>query len=152
MIMAISHQVLNTVFEVSVDRPHALRNNHSSLDGLLLRNTSFLITLTHVSTGAGDPHIHPVSRSRLYEQVAKKIVRWMTESDLQPGDRLPPERELAARLGVSRATISQALVAMEVVGVVSVRQGDGVIVTDAAAEAQLVDGIGANNQRMPDIL
>jgi len=105
-----------------------------------------------VTSSTPDPHIRPISRSRLYEQVAEKIVRWMTESDLQPGDRLPPERELAARLGVSRATISQALVAMEVVGVVSVRQGDGVIVTDAAAEAQLVDGIGANNQRMPDIL
>ena len=40
-----------------------------------------------------------------------QIQAWVTENGLQVGDRLPPERELAARLGVSRATVSQAFVA-----------------------------------------
>ena len=43
-------------------------------------------------------------RTRLYEQVAGQISSWIGENGLQPGDRLPPERELAQRLGVSRAT------------------------------------------------
>lgn len=47
---------------------------------------------------------------------------------MAPGDRLPPERELAAELGVSRATLSQALVALEVAGRVEVRHGDGAVV------------------------
>ena len=59
----------------------------------------------------------PLTRIRLYEQVAEQISGWIREHDLRPGDRLPPERELAARLGVSRATLSQALVALEVIGV-----------------------------------
>ena len=71
--------------------------------------------------------LRPVPRPRLYEQVVSQIQEWIEESGLALGDRLPPERELATRLGVSRATVSQALVAMEVVGIVSVRHGDGVI-------------------------
>ena len=59
-------------------------------------------------------------RTRLYEQVAGQISAWISDNGLAPGDKLPPERELAQRLGVSRATLSQALVALEVVGVVEV--------------------------------
>ncbi len=70
--------------------------------------------------------LRPVTRPRLYEQVVSQIQAWIAENGLEVGDRLPPERELASRLGVSRATVSQALVAMEVVGMVSVRHGDGV--------------------------
>ena len=55
-----------------------------------------------------------------------------SEHDLQPGDKLPAERELAARLGVSRATLSQALVALEVIGAVAVRHGDGTVVGEGA--------------------
>lgn len=71
-----------------------------------------------------------VSRARLYEQVAAQITDWIAAEHLAPGDRLPAERELATRLGVSRATLSQALVALEVVGVVAVRHGDGTVVTE----------------------
>src|SRR6478736_5397239 len=68
-------------------------------------------------------------RTRLYEQVAGQISSWIDDNGLRAGDKLPPERELAQRLGVSRATLSQALVALEVVGVVEVRHGDGTVVT-----------------------
>ena len=73
-----------------------------------------------------------LNRSRLYEQVAEQITAWIADNGLGPGDRIPPERELATRLGVSRATLSQALVALEVVGVVAVRHGDGTVVTRAS--------------------
>jgi GntR family transcriptional repressor for pyruvate dehydrogenase complex len=49
-----------------------------------------------------------------------QIHAWTAENGLEVGDRLPPKRELGTKLGVSRATVSQALVAMEVVGTVSV--------------------------------
>ena len=71
-------------------------------------------------------------RTRLYEQVAEQITAWIADNGLKAGDRLPPERELATRLGVSRATLSQALVALEVIGVVAVRHGDGTVLTDNA--------------------
>ena len=81
-------------------------------------------------------------RTRLYEQVAGQISAWITDNGLEPGDRLPPERELAQRLGVSRATLSQALVALEVIGVVAVRHGDGTVVTGRQRQAtRIVEAI-----------
>ncbi len=97
-----------------------------------------------------------VSRARLYEQVAAQITDWIARQGLQPGDRLPPERELATRLGVSRATLSQALVALEVVGVVTVRHGDGTIVTAEAARRasarSISDAIRAHADRIPEVI
>ena len=91
-------------------------------------------------------------RTRLYEQVAEQISVWITENGLQAGDRLPPERELAVRLGVSRATLSQALVALEVVGVVAVRHGDGTVLTGVAASGRVTDAIRAHADRLPDVI
>ncbi len=94
----------------------------------------------------------PVLRSRLYEQVADQISTWITENGLLPGDRLPPERELAQRLGVSRATLSQALVALEVIGVVVVRHGDGTVLTERARTGPVIDAIRAHADRLPEII
>jgi GntR family transcriptional repressor for pyruvate dehydrogenase complex len=94
----------------------------------------------------------PVLRSRLYEQVADQISTWITENGLVPGDRLPPERELAQRLGVSRATLSQALVALEVIGVVVVRHGDGTVLTERARTAPVIEAIRAHADRLPEII
>jgi GntR family transcriptional repressor for pyruvate dehydrogenase complex len=90
-------------------------------------------------------------RSRLYEQVAQQITTWISDNGLQPGDRLPPERELAQRLGVSRATLSQALVALEVIGVVAVRHGDGTVVTRSRTRS-IVEAIRAHADRLPEVI
>ncbi len=92
-----------------------------------------------------------LSRARLYEQVAEQITRWIESNDLQEGDRLPPERDLAHRLGVSRATLSQALVALEVVGVVAVRHGDGTVVR-RPGPARIAEAIRAHAHRLPEII
>ncbi len=91
-------------------------------------------------------------RTRLYEQVAEQITVWIAENGLRRGDRLPPERELAVRLGVSRATLSQALVALEVIGAVAVRHGDGTVVSDSPAQARIVEAIRAHADRLPEII
>ena len=90
-------------------------------------------------------------RSRLYEQVAEQITAWIADNGLRPGDRIPPERELAARLGVSRATLSQALVALEVVGVVAVRHGDGTVVTQSRTR-RIVEAIREHANRLPEVI
>jgi GntR family transcriptional repressor for pyruvate dehydrogenase complex len=102
------------------------------------------------------PPITPVfperlMRTRLYEQVAEQITRWIATNGLVAGDKLPPERELASRLGVSRATLSQALVALEVIGVVAVRHGDGTVLKPPAA-ARIVDAIRAHADRLPEVI
>lgn len=93
-----------------------------------------------------------MSRPRLYEQVAEQILAWVHESGLSAGDRLPAERELAARLGVSRATVAQALVAMEVVGVVAVRHGDGAILVESPGASKVVAALRQHAQRLPEII
>ena len=92
-----------------------------------------------------------LTRTRLYEQVAEQITAWIADNGLEPGDRIPPERELATRLGVSRATLSQALVALEVIGVVAVRHGDGTIVTQSRTR-RIVEAIQAHADRLPEII
>ena len=96
--------------------------------------------------------LRPVTRPRLYEQVVSQIQTWITENGVGVGDRLPPERELATRLGVSRATVSQALVAMEVAGVVAVRHGDGVILMEPAGSTKLVNALRQHAQQLPEII
>lgn len=93
-----------------------------------------------------------LSRRRLYEDVTAQISEWIEENGLKPGDRLPPEREIATSLGVSRATVSQALVALEVLGVVDVRHGDGAILRTPSAGARVVAALQGHVQRMPEII
>ena len=94
-----------------------------------------------------------LTRTRLYEQVAGQISLWIGDNGLKAGDRLPPERELAQRLGVSRATLSQALVALEVIGVVEVRHGDGTVVTTGHGQStRIVEAIRSHADRLPEII
>jgi GntR family transcriptional regulator, hexuronate regulon transcriptional repressor len=68
---------------------------------------------------------------RLYQTVAEKIIRAIVSGEYKVGDRLPPERELAATLRVSRPTIREAIIALELQCLVEVRIGSGVYVTAA---------------------
>jgi GntR family transcriptional repressor for pyruvate dehydrogenase complex len=104
-----------------------------------------------MAASTGRPLPPKVTRTRLYEQVAEQITAWAAESGLQVGDRLPPERELAVQLGVSRATLSQALVALEVVGVVAVRHGDGTVLVRPTT-ATITQAIRDHADRLPEII
>jgi GntR family transcriptional repressor for pyruvate dehydrogenase complex len=72
--------------------------------------------------------IRPVSSRRVSEQVADQIRRLITRERLAEGDRLPPERDLAGRFGVSRPMVSQALRMLSLMGLVEIRQGSGAYV------------------------
>lgn len=68
---------------------------------------------------------------RLYQQVADQIRSVIEASRFAPGTRLPPERELALQLGVSRPSLREALIALEIEGSVETRMGSGVYVCTA---------------------
>lgn len=72
----------------------------------------------------------PLRRERLYESLVAHISDFIEAQGLVSGDRLPPERQLAAELGVSRATLSRALAALETRGRIEVRHGIGALVRE----------------------
>lgn len=72
--------------------------------------------------------LKPIVSTRLYQQVAEQIAELIRSDHWRVGDRLPAEREMAQRLGVSRPTVREALVALELQGLVEVRTGAGVYV------------------------
>lgn len=77
---------------------------------------------------------------RLYQQVAEKIADHIDQGKYKVGDRLPAERDLAALFGVSRPTVREAIIALEIEGYVEVRMGSGVyVVAHEAAPAQSMD-------------
>jgi GntR family transcriptional repressor for pyruvate dehydrogenase complex len=79
--------------------------------------------------------LEPIRRTKVYEEVADRIRRLIAEGRLKAGDRLPPERELAERFGVSRTSVRDAIRALEMIGLLEPRQGDGTVVLDLSPDA-----------------
>lgn len=105
-----------------------------------------------MSSAAEPARVGRVTRTRLYEQIVQQLVQHIRAAGLGPGDRLPPERELAASLGVSRATLAQALVALEVLGTISVRHGEGAVIVTSPDDDALVSAVRQHRSTMPDII
>src|SRR2546426_5098924 len=82
--------------------------------------------------------LETVRRVRRYEQVAEQIRRLISDGALKPGDLLPPERDLAVRLGVGRSSVRDAVRTLEVMGILEPRQGHGTVVRDLSADALVV--------------
>src|SRR5690242_137359 len=72
--------------------------------------------------------LQAVDSRRLYRQIADQIARLIDGGEYAVGARLPPERDLAKQLGVSRPSVREASIALEVEGAVEVRVGSGVYV------------------------
>ncbi|MBS9722074.1 FadR family transcriptional regulator [Tianweitania sp. BSSL-BM11] len=70
----------------------------------------------------------PSAGDRRYQQVAQDLIRCILAGEFAPGSRLPPERELAVRYEVSRATLREAMLALELMRHVEIRVGSGIFV------------------------
>ena len=68
------------------------------------------------------------SQDRLYQELARQLLAAIASGQYAVGDRLPAERELAAEFNVSRPTVREAIIALEVQGLVEVRVGSGAYV------------------------
>jgi DNA-binding FadR family transcriptional regulator len=81
---------------------------------------------------------------RLYEHIARKLAKAIAGGDYAVGERLPSERELALQFAVSRPTVREAIIALELDGLVDVRLGSGVYVVNQRppAGAESVKDIG----------
>src|SRR5580765_5250822 len=83
-----------------------------------------------------------MSKHRLYHSVADQIIKLMDAGEFPPGSRLPGERNLAIRFGVSRVTIREAEISLEAQGRIAIKTGSGVYVqrrSNGAADGSLPD-------------
>lgn len=81
---------------------------------------------------------------RLYHKVANLILEMIDSGAYPPGTRLPGERELAAKFGVSRVVVREAEISLEAIGRVEIKVGSGVYVREAKASSKLsLPGVSA---------
>ncbi len=83
--------------------------------------------------------IQPIDSQRLYERVADQIGNLIRSGEFLPGHRLPAERDLAKTLGVSRPVVREAMIALEIAGLVEVRTGAGAFVREQRADRPASD-------------
>src|SRR5205085_11203154 len=74
--------------------------------------------------------VSPEKNGLMAEQVVIQVREMIREGELRPGDRLPPERELSKRLGVSRASLRHGLRFLAAMGVLTSRHGSGTYIAD----------------------
>ena len=72
--------------------------------------------------------VTPVVRTKLTSSVFEQLLSYVVRGSWKPGDRVPPERELCQQLGIARTSLREALKAMELVGMLDSRVGDGTFV------------------------
>lgn len=73
----------------------------------------------------------PVRTKRVYEEIVGQVMGLIEEGNLRPGDRLPSERDLVQRLRVSRTSVREALRALELLGLVEMKPGEGTFIRQA---------------------
>lgn len=75
--------------------------------------------------------LRTIEPQRLYQQVATQLAELIRQGEWAVGDRLPPERDLAVTLGVSRPVVREAMIALEISKIVEIRPGAGTFVARA---------------------
>ena len=107
----------------------------------LFRNGSYYSYISHLayclSAIACAMPIQTIEPRRLYRQIAEQLRLLIEQGEYATGSRLPPERDLASQLGVSRPSVREALIALEIEGLVEVRMGSGVYVLSSEAARPL---------------
>ncbi len=74
--------------------------------------------------------INPINAKRNYQSIIEQFIQLIERGQVRVGDKLPPERTLAEMFAVSRASLREAFSAMEIIGLIEVRPGEGSFVTD----------------------
>ena len=78
--------------------------------------------------------IAPIKSTRIYEEIVRQVKAMIAEGRLKSGDQLPPERDLSEKFVVSRTSVREALRALESVGLIEIRPGEGTFVREVSVE------------------
>ena len=99
------------------------------------------------------PRSGPAPRGTVTQRAIERIKAMIGEGLLEPGQRLPTERDLAAQLGISRSSVREAIRALTVLGVLEARHGSGIYVTALEAGDLLETfGVVADLSRGPRLV
>jgi GntR family transcriptional repressor for pyruvate dehydrogenase complex len=79
--------------------------------------------------------IAPIKSTRIYQEIVRQVKAMIAEGRLKSGDQLPPERDLAEKFVVSRTSVREALRALESLGLVEIRPGEGTFVREVSVES-----------------
>jgi GntR family transcriptional repressor for pyruvate dehydrogenase complex len=85
-------------------------------------------------TSAPGHYLKPLTRATLPQEIVAAIAELMMTRAWKPGDRIPPEKELAARFGVGRSTIREAIKSLVILGVIDARPGDGSFIREGTSD------------------
>lgn len=102
---------------------------------------------------SSDPAFRRIPRERVSDRVEEEIMRLIASGALVPGQRLPGERELAVRMGVSRVSVRAALQKLKAQGLLSAVQGGGTRVKSSAIELDrpLTELLRTNRENLHDL-
>lgn len=98
----------------------------------------------------GDPWT-PLQQGTVSDLIAERILDAITSEQLKPGDRLPAERDLAARLGTSRPSLREALRSLRERGLVDIRHGSGVFVAEPHDTRALRDAVASEELTLTEL-
>lgn len=93
----------------------------------------------------------PLRQGSVSDLIARRILELIASDRLRPGDRLPPERDLAAKLGTSRPSLREALRSLKAQGVVDIRHGSGVFVAEPAMTRSLREALVAQEVSLSEL-
>jgi GntR family transcriptional repressor for pyruvate dehydrogenase complex len=107
---------------------------HLKLSGRLA-NVFGITGMGAYRNSSADVQFEPVRRESVMDTVARRIEQLVRSGELKPGDRLPPEPQLAQRLGVSRSSLREALKGLMYLGLIKSRAGDGTYIQSSLTRA-----------------
>ena len=108
-----------------------------------------------MARGKVPQRIAPLVRTTLTASVFEQLISCVVKGDWKAGDRIPPERELCQQFGVARTSLREALKAMELIGMLDSRVGDGTFVcarSEFLSRPLLWSFTGTDNAELRDIL
>jgi DNA-binding FadR family transcriptional regulator len=110
------------------------------------------IDVEGLAPGVGSANVlRPVRQIQLYEQISEQIAARIRSGVWKPGDRLPPERELAKTLGVSRPSVREALASLQMTGLLETRHGTGSFIAQDAVRIASSDQFVPRDAEPPDV-
>jgi GntR family transcriptional regulator, transcriptional repressor for pyruvate dehydrogenase complex len=101
------------------------------------------------------PNVAPIRREPLAAEVARRLVDYLLTGGIEPGGRMPSERQLAEAFGVGRSAVREAIAALTLIGLIEVRHGDGTYLKrpDSPLLPQVVEwGLLLGEQRTIDLV